>query len=195
MIKHIFFDMDDTAFDTHNFMLCYLMNWGIYPGTDTYITPENGHEPFVEMLEDGRFMLEANMRDYFIQTVALLVREGFSVGICTHRGYHAKGERNTRKALEKHLSLFDHIDVLDSRQHPDKIAYLNEKYGEGTWILVDDNPVTAVRDKFTRVGEQLVLPRNILLFTKGWNTHIDHPHRIESFDRQHFLSKLRPMLN
>lgn len=195
MIKYIFFDMDDTAFDTHTFMLCYLMNWGIYPGTDTYITPKNGKQPFIDMLEDGSFMLKADMRPYFIQTVAMLVRDGFSVGICTHRGYHDKGERYTRKSLSKHLSLFDHIHCLSSREYPDKIAYLNEKYGEGTWILVDDNPVTAVRDSFTGVGIPPVLPKNVLLFNKGWNAHVDHPHRIESFDRKHFLKNLIPMLN
>lgn len=195
MIKYIFFDMDDTAFDTHAFMLCYLMNWGIYPGTDTYITPKNGKQPFIDMLEDGSFMLKADMRPYFIQTVAMLVRDGFSVGICTHRGYHDKGERYTRKSLSKHLSLFDHIHCLSSREYPDKIAYLNEKYGEGTWILVDDNPVTAVRDSFTGVGIPPVLPKNVLLFSKGWNAHVDHPHRIESFDRKHFLKNLIPMLN
>lgn len=194
LIKWIFFDADDTAFDTHNFMLCHLMNWGIYPGTDTYITPENGKQPFVDMLASGDFMLHANMRPYFIQTVAMLVREGFSVGICTHRGYHEKGERNTRKVLAPHLSMFDHIHCLDSREHPDKIAFLDEKYGKGTYILVDDNPITAVRDSYTRVGEHLTLPKNVLLFDKGWNMHVDHPHRISSFDRRHFLRNFLTML-
>lgn len=193
-LKPIYVDLDDTGFRTHLYMNLHLQGHGIMV-EDRYITPEIGGKPFVDMLESGRFMLEVDMNDYFIQTLSFLLREGFSLGVCTHRGYHEKGERYTRKALAPHLSMFDHIHVLNPAEHPDKIAFLNSIHGEDGYYLIDDNPRTQVTNNFTRVGDVSALPKNVLLFTQPWNAHIDHPHRISSFDRQHFLENFIPMLD
>lgn len=194
MSKIIYVDLDDTGFRTHLFMNLYLQGYGIMVGK-SYITPENGKQPFVDMLASGEFMLKVDMQDYFIQTLSMLLREGFSLGVCTHRGYHEKGERFTRKAMAKHLSMFDHFHVLNPAEHPDKITFLNNLHGEDGYILIDDNPRTVVRDNFTRVGQYSALPANVMLFNQPWNEHIDHPHRISSFDRNHFLENLLPMLD
>jgi hypothetical protein len=183
-VNLIIFDLDDCGIVTHPVIRNKLLKLGIDVG-DNYITKENGGQEFLDILAEGRFMLETKFREFFIPTVSMLLRAGFSIGICTHRGYHERGERYTLKALAKHRSMFDYIHVINPYDHPDKIAYLDTLHGPDTYILVDDKP------KFYSDG---TCGSNVLLFTQPWNEHYNHEHRISSFDRQHFLENLLPML-
>ncbi|QYW04537.1 hypothetical protein pEaSNUABM14_00212 [Erwinia phage pEa_SNUABM_14] len=183
-LKKIFFDLDDTFFETHPVMRKKLADKGVTIGEGEYITPENGGIHFSEILNSPTFMLDARMRQYAKGTLEYLVQQGYSVGVCTHRGYHELGTRYSRLAMRGLLHVIDHFHVISPMIYPDKIAFLDSVHGAGNYLLVDDKPKWNGAEK---------LPDNIMLFNQGWNKHIDHPYRIESFQRRHFLKTLRQM--
>lgn len=184
MLKKIFFDLDDTFFETHPEMRKLLFAKGVIIGEGEYITPENGGTAFSDILNNPTFMLSAPMRRYAQNILEHLNDVGHSIGVCTHRGYHDLGSRYSRLAMRGMLHRIDHFHVINPTVYPDKVAFLDSVHGAGNYLLVDDKP------KWNGAQQ---LPSNIMLFTQGWNEHIDHPYRISSFQRRHFLKTLRQM--
>lgn len=116
------------------------------------------------ILDKGDYMLNVNpIHDVinFIGTnVAQAVKEKrVTLGLITHRGFHAEAEERTMDWLDRQKIsyLYEHIHVLDYREHPDKIAFLKKLYGED-FYLVDDNPI--VSDSIIPHHKQLIIYTN-----------------------------------
>lgn len=62
--------------------------------------------------------------------------------ICTHRGFHDDAVQNTKFWLESHgpHGLITNVHAIKSKDHPNKLDFLQEMYPEFTIRLLDDNP-------------------------------------------------------
>ncbi|AQT28682.1 hypothetical protein YOLOSWAG_204 [Erwinia phage vB_EamM_Yoloswag] len=185
MIQDIVIDLDDTAFATYHYFDQQLKSRGI-DCQGHYITTVNGGPHFLELLDDAKFMRQLNLMPFVANTLDLLRDRGYRLTICTHRGYHADGRKETLISLEHHRIRhhFETIHVIDPKTHNNKLTYLREQFGHDKFILVDDKPVFDSAEP---------LASNVLLRTQFWNTHIDHPFRISSFERDEFFRTLNAM--
>lgn len=119
------------------------------------------------VVSKGEFMLTAEPtrllcedRPWLENLIKLVRQTGGKTAICTHRGFHKKALEYTTRWLERHAvtSLFDHIHVIDGREIPNKIEYLEKHYSH--FKLVDDNPLHEI-DKDPAVKDD-----RLLIFTE-----------------------------
>lgn len=184
-IKDIVVDLDDTAFATYPYFDQELKSRGV-DCQGQYFTAHNGGPHFLEMLSDASFMLHVPLRPFVANTLDLLRARGHVVHVCTHRGYTDKGLQYTVKSLEKNnlQGLISRLHVIDPYKISDKLEYLNKAFGHNNFILVDDKPI---------FDKAKPLPNNVLLQNQFWNSHIPHPYRIDTFERDEFFGVLEQM--
>ena len=181
-IRDLVIDLDDTAFATYPYFDQYLKSRGV-DCQGHYFTAKNGGPHFLEMLSDGSFMRHVPLRPFVANTLDLLQGMGYRLHVCTHRGYHADGYVNTCTSLHNNKINVVSLHVINpySEDTKDKLVYLQKTFGHNNFILIDDKPI---------FDQSRPLPQNVMLQTQFWNTHIQHPYRIETFERDEFLGVL-----
>lgn len=184
-VKHFIFDVDDTLVDCNGELVRLIERDHKFvcpPGV--YLNAANSGGHHAEVLAKAEFMRTAPMLQHAKELLVALEEikaQGRSNHICTHRGYHADGRKHTEDMLADYEAshLFDDIHVLDYNTVPDKIAYLDEVYGVGTYVLFDDRP---------RYDQDHPLPDHVWLFDQPWNQHI------QGNRTTHVLNTIRSLL-
>ena len=163
------FDVDDMLVDTEGEM-CNIISrdHGFMCPVDTYLTVDNTNGHHTTVIGAAKFMATAPLLPHAVELFAALpelAAQNHRNHICTHRGYHVDGERHTLDMLDRHnvRPYFQDIHILDFNTIPDKVAYLDEVYGPGRYVLFDDRP---------RFEAGHPLPDHIWLFDRPWNRHI-----------------------
>lgn len=185
-IKEIVFDLDDTLFATYPYFDQQLKSRGV-DCQGHYITAKNGGSHFTEMLADASFMRDLPLhKGAFGTLLSLRHTDGVNLSACTHRGYHKDAPHYTSESLDRHgiKKFFNVVHFVNPAHHNDKLEYLRREFGHDDFILVDDKPI---------FDNSKPLPRNVLLRTQMWNSHIDHPYRISSMDPEEVTSVIRQM--
>lgn len=184
-IRDIVIDLDDTAFATYPYFDQELKRRGV-DCQGHYLTAANGGPHFLEMLAAAEFMLHVPLRPFVANTLDLLRASGRCVHVCTHRGYSDKGHEYTVKSLEQNNlnGLIGRLHVINPYEIADKLEYLHQVFGHDNFILVDDKPI---------FDQSRPLPSNVLLQSQSWNSHIQHPYRIETFERDEFFDAIEQM--
>lgn len=186
-IKDIVVDLDDTAFATYPYFDRYLKSRGV-DCQGHYLTASNAGPHFLELLASAEFMLHVPLRPFVANTLDLLRASGRTVHVCTHRGYNENGLPYTIRSLEQNNlnGLIGRLHVIDPYEPTtkDKLVYLQQVFGHNNFILVDDKPI---------FDQSRPLPKNVMLQNQFWNSHIPHPYRIDTFERDEFFGVLEQM--
>lgn len=98
-------------------------------------------------LVGGKYMLEAELDTALINFLTHSIvpyqeTTGIEIDICTHRGMCENGVEYTHQYLKDHNidHLFKNVFVLNPEEAPDKRDFLRDTYGDGNFVLLDDNP-------------------------------------------------------
>lgn len=160
-------DMDDTVADTNNYIADWLINYYEESGLEhladqvrdlqyegkTTMQLTGGHREVVSTLimPSGRFMVDSKPSEIVRKGLFSYLRDfikdnehiEITVVVCTHRGFHKKGEEYTDRWLEDNTWYYPvtKLHVIDPAEHLDKIKYLKEQYPEHQVIIFDDNPM------------------------------------------------------
>lgn len=179
-MKHAFLDLDDTVNGTRNILVHLMKTIHNYDAPeDIYLTSDNTDGYLGEILDSGEFMKHVNLNRGFPGLFGHLVRtNNLTINICTHRGYHPKGEEYTHEFLNNLgiLDFLDEIIILDPKKNPNKVEFIKSelKLVDDEFIIIDDKP-----NFFSNES----LCRNTILFDQFWNKDIipfSKYHRISS---------------
>lgn len=191
-IKNIVIDIDDTGYDTYPFFVRALAEKNIDVKNE-YITPKNGGQAFIDMLEDATFMYNVEPAHLFYRSAIRLFDMGYKLHICTHRGYTKLGEAFTRKLLSKPIpntglcmmNMLTSIHVIDPTVTPNKMEYLDMIFGSrDEYIILDDKPA---------FNSKIECFKNVLICDKPWNKHFEAPNRFTGFDTDQFYDTIDKM--
>lgn len=94
-----------------------------------------------EVISDSTYMLNVKPTRLYTHFFNECLDE--EVAICTHRGWNERGEELTKLWFELNNCKANIVDfhVIKSKEHPNKIEYLDSIYGDRNYILFDDNPL------------------------------------------------------
>lgn len=157
----IVFDMDDTLTQTSYWIAEQLYARWEKEGRDDLIKIHRDHTQIegqislkhpeiyahiYDLLGDPEFMLKLAPTRLFNKVFKEKTLYGLiknkRVIVATHRGFHAEGKAFTEQWLTQHRAMekIETVHCLDSKVHPNKVAYLTEHYGND-FLLIDDNPL------------------------------------------------------
>ncbi len=166
-VLEVFFDLDDTLFNTHAEFRKYLLeDYGFVAPEDQYLTLANTGGLIQHILNHPQFMLTT---EPCVSKLKLLdsIKHNFgdkvTINFCTHRGYHPEAENYTARSLKVHQLEFDKQVFLDPYKIPDKMRYLRETFVTSNLMLIDDNPFF---DKDFKGYD-----KDTYLIDKPWNKH------------------------
>lgn len=172
---YLIFDVDDTLVNTELAIANIIhQQFGFQCPLNTYLNPGNTNNHHAQVLAEAKFMVDTPLEEGTAELFALLptLKEaGYKLAICTHRGYHAEGEKHTIAMLERYQvrDYFDDIIILDFNQHPDKVAFLEAYLDENeTFTLFDDRP---------RFDQTHPVDVNVVVVDRPWNQNIQCTHR------------------
>lgn len=159
-VRNIVFDVDDTLTQTSPYFAERIMEKAKRDGKDDLIEAYQRHikvegqltfkhpdmGPYIHAeLGDPSYMLNVKPTRLFDRLFKSKEMRGLihkkNLSIATHRGFQEHGEKYTRQWLRERNTekYFTDIHCLDSKEHPDKVAYLKTIYGDD-FVLIDDNP-------------------------------------------------------
>lgn len=183
-IEHVVFDMDDVLCNTSEFILKQLFNHYrlnndqvklsklgeyIVKNVSPFLFSEEFRDDIWNFaVKDGFFALYANPSPIFnnelLDFFESSSQNGIRLHICTHRGYMEKdkGSDYTCHWLKTLgiIEYFDNIFVIKSKDHPNKLTFLDEELGTENYRLVDDNPLHDV-NKLHPKNEKLIIYNGI----------------------------------
>lgn len=163
----LFFDLDDTLFNTHFEFRKYLLeDYGFVAPVDQYLTLANTGGLVQHVLNNPLFMLTTEPFECKLKLMREIkhnFKDRVSINFCTHRGYHPDAERYTTESLRIHQMEFDKQIFLNPYKIPDKMQHLRETLKLDNLMLIDDNPFF---DKDFKEYDKA-----IYLVDKPWNKH------------------------
>jgi hypothetical protein len=165
----IFFDLDDTLFDTSatlRYQLKTLFNQE-YPANP--FAPNYKTSPELYKLIGEASNMAISELYVPLQNINSWMRDmrGYydvKFGICSHRGFTPLGEKYSTMRFRELGLTWDYLHFIKSEEHPNKIDFLNTTYPGENWILVDDRPL---RDN------SIPVPKNCLVMDQIWNQSLD----------------------
>lgn len=104
----------------------------------------------------------------FLHLLRKLRNKGIKIHATTHRGYLPAGRSITQVWLDNKgiWQYIDHLNYICSKEHPDKVQYIDATYG-GKYLLVDDNPVNLKDPELLKHYEaKLLVCRGVHMFDK-----------------------------
>lgn len=163
----IFFDLDDTLFDTvsaltHQLKTLFNQDYPPNPFAPGYkVSPELYKlvgecsnmaisKLYPEFTDLGQWM--TTMREHY----------GVQFGVCTHRGFSPLGAIYSRQRFKELGLVWDYEYFITSEEHPSKIDYLNSQHPDSNWVLIDDRPLR----------DSALVPKNCLVLDQVWNQHL-----------------------
>lgn len=168
-VLNIYFDLDDTLFDTISELRKYLLNnHGFVSPVDSFLTLENTNGLIQHVLDNPMFMKTVNPYPEMVDLLNNIRNEygnSVSINCCSHRGYHPLGVQYTLSLLLKHNLHFDDKVFLNPYKDPDKIKYLRSSVNTNNLMLIDDNPKFDVSDETYDV--------DVYVIDKPWNNTLD----------------------
>lgn len=175
-------DMDDTIADTNGFIYNWLINH--YQESDridlaeeveanalagnTTLSLGEPHRTTVatKIMPSGRFMAHSGLTEITRKGLFSYLRDfikkndhlSITVVVCTHRGFHKKGEEYTEEWLRENTwyDPVSKIHCIDPAQHRDKVKYMTEMYPDHKVIILDDNPMGHLHEVIPEMKELIV---------------------------------------
>uniref|UniRef100_A0AAU8L0Q8 5'(3')-deoxyribonucleotidase n=1 Tax=Pantoea phage Survivor TaxID=3232176 RepID=A0AAU8L0Q8_9CAUD len=122
-----------------------------HPEQSTLLWPKYMRDITDQCVLQGDFMIhvepsELVTKGLFDQLDKLQRRRthvALDVVVCTHRGFHEKGESNTESWLKDHdkWGVVEKVHAIDPAEHPNKLLFLEQHYPDHDIHLLDDNPL------------------------------------------------------
>lgn len=149
----LFFDADDTLFDTNSWMRKYVEKHAPHKlcdfdnRTELKLTNILGADTESAILADAKFMKEAPLMAGVRWMISVLDAVGYPYAVCTHRGYHADGYDLTVKQMQlltKRWVPVYALGMCESKHDFIMRKLIGSRYK--SYILVDDNVVPWNKD-------------------------------------------------